>query len=68
MIRITIEPFGPGHFQAVIWQRDQAAPAFYTVPVDTVEKAKLNAESALGLLDWGKGGQHPNQASVALDY
>jgi hypothetical protein len=32
-----------------------------------VQDAKEHAESIFGLLDWGKGGQHENEARVAID-
>lgn len=59
-------------FVAVIWSREAIGniprPVFYTMPSLTVAEAKLEAERALGLLDWGKGGRPENEASVAIDY
>jgi hypothetical protein len=76
-MKITIETQKGGReFIAVIWSKDPRGsespardePVFFTNPSLNVEDAKLKAERAFGLLDWGNGGQPDNEASVGIDY
>jgi hypothetical protein len=67
MIVISIVDNG-GRLSASVRGRD--AEKALSIPLGAVNstEAMREVETVFGLLDWGKGGQPANQASVGLDY